>query len=136
MATSSETGAEVFSANTFGAGNDFTGSCSGEYAPDVAFEWTAPAAGRFVIETFGSRYDSSLYVLDGGCGGDMELGCNDDILDDTDPLWEYVPGYQGGLILELTMGQTILVVLDGYDGAAGEGVVAIYPESDLTDDGS
>ena len=42
-----------------------------------------------------------------------------DNAEETDPLWEYVPGYQGGLILDLTMGQTILVVLDGYDGAGG-----------------
>lgn len=133
-AMSGETGAEVFTANTFGAGNDFTGSCGGDYAPDVTFEWTAPAAGRFVIETFASRYDTSLYVLDGGCGGDMELGCNDDVVE-TDALWDYVPGYQAGLVVELTMGQTILVVLDGYDGAAGAGVVAIYPESELAGSG-
>lgn len=136
VGTPDGSGEAVFVTDTFGRGNEFTGSCSGEYAPDVTFEWTAPATGRFVFETFASRYDTSLYVLEGGCGGTMELGCSDDILDEEDPLWVYAPGYQAGLILDVTMGTTYLVVLDGYDGAAGQGTVAIYPESVLGADGS
>ena len=134
-ATGSMTGLGVFTADTFEAGDDRMGSCGGEGAPDVTFVWEAPADGEYVIESFASRYDTVLYVLDGGCEGTMELACNDDIEMESDPLWTSAPGYQGGVIVTLVMGQTIAIVLDGYSGAAGSGSISIYESSELGDEG-
>ena len=54
------------------------GSCGGAAAPEATFAWTAPAAGRYTIDTFDSGFDTVLYVLDGATCGGAELGCNDD----------------------------------------------------------
>ena len=134
-AMSSMTGAGVFSADTFEAGDSRMGSCGGEGAPDVTFVWEAPADGEYVIESFSSRFDTVLYVVDGGCEGTMELACSDDIEEETDPLRTSAPGYQGGVILTLTAGQSIGIVLDGYTGAAGSGAVSIYESSELGSEG-
>ena len=49
----------------------------GSFAPEAIYQWTAPAAGAYTIDTFGSTFDTLLYVRDAGCWG-TELACNDD----------------------------------------------------------
>lgn len=95
------------STGTVGAtGASFFASCalSGR---DVLFTWTAPATGRYRLDSEGSDYDTVLSVLDGRCAGD-ELACNDDAI-----------GYQSVVEVELIAGQQVTIVLAGYNGASG-----------------
>lgn len=101
----------IATGSTMGAGADLTSTCGGENAPDVAFEWTAPSAGTWTFDTYGSDFDTVLYALT-SCGGE-ELACNDDGPE----------GFQSELTLELTAGQTIVLVVDGFDTDAGNFVL-------------
>jgi len=120
---SSMLGESIFMGDTFLAGDDVTPSCivEGEpmtVAPDRSFQWTAPAAGDYVIDTVGSRYDTALVVRD-GCGAmAMEVACNDDI--DT-------PGrnYRSRVMVTATEGQVFIITVDGYSASWGSFVVNI-----------
>ena len=58
-----------------GAGADTQGSCAPTTsAPDLSFQWTAPATGTYAFDTRGSTYDTVLYAHLGCMGAD--LGCN------------------------------------------------------------
>src|SRR5262249_54016419 len=68
------------SGNTLGAPNLVGGaSCGGGggSAPDATFLYTAPIAGSYTMDTFGSGFDTVLYVRNATCSG-TELACNDD----------------------------------------------------------
>src|SRR5262249_10235918 len=68
------------SGSTAGAANLVGGaSCGngGSTAPDATYRYTAPAAGTYVIDTFGSAFDTLLYVRADTCAG-TQLACNDD----------------------------------------------------------
>lgn len=88
-----------------GNGDAQAGSCGGAGAPDVVVEWVAPAAGRYRVATFGSTYDTVLYARD-TCDG-AELACNDD-----------AGGQQSAVDLDLAADQSVVIVLDGFDGDA------------------
>lgn len=118
------------SGTTAGGGADDTvvGSCGGLGANDDTYTFTAPADGSYVIDTFGSDYDTLLYVYDGsGCAG-MELGCNDDALGATNGT--------SGLILDLVQDQVITIAVDGSN-ADGNYTVnvdvlgGVCPDTDL-----
>jgi hypothetical protein len=99
------------SGTTAGGTNSVEGaSCGdgGDGAPDVTYQWMAPAAGSYVIDTSGSSYDTVLYVRDGSCSG-TELACNDDT----------GGTLQSQVTVNLAASQTILIVVDGYAGASG-----------------
>jgi hypothetical protein len=87
-------------------------SCAdgGDNAPDAVFLYTAPFAGDFAIDTIGSGYDTQLAVRVLSCTG-PELACNDDI----DP----PTNNQSALSLALSLGETILIAVDGFDSAGG-----------------
>jgi hypothetical protein len=79
--------------------------CPGGAGGDLAFTFTAPANGTYTFNTNTSSYDTVLYVIDGdSCTGTNHLGCDDDGGDGTQSL----------LSVNLTAGQTVLVVVDGY----------------------
>ena len=84
------------------------GSCAGSGA-EVYFEFTAPSAGRYTIDTAGSTFDTVLYALDMSCTG-AELDCNDDspLAFDTTSI----------LTLSLRAMQTIIIVLDGCSSSS------------------
>ncbi|WP_437726916.1 MXAN_6577-like cysteine-rich protein [Sorangium sp. So ce861] len=82
-------------------------SCGGSDAPDVAYSFTAPEAGTYTIDTFGSEFDTVLAVFDGSCGGE-ELACSDDV--EIDEWFEPV----SELEVPLEAGQTVVIVVDGY----------------------
>jgi hypothetical protein len=84
-----------------GVGQDI-GGCGGD-GNDVSFTWTAPSDGNFVFDTFGSMYDTVLYVRDGGCGG-AELDCNDEF-----------ENTQSQVSIDLTAGQSVYIVVDAFD---------------------
>ena len=95
--------------STVGQASEFGSGCGGNGAPEMAFELTAPIDGFYVFDTFGSSYDTVLYVLDGSCSGPV-LACNDD--DD-----QQAPDSQ--VSVALTAGQVVTVAADGFGLAGG-----------------
>jgi hypothetical protein len=99
--------------STRGRGNDFSGSCvaaNTNGGEDVTLQWTAPRTGRFFFSTVSTSYNTVLYALDGGCAG-RELACNDDRESARQILWSWFE-------LSVSAGQTVLLVVDGYDRQA------------------
>jgi hypothetical protein len=92
---------------------------AGAGTPDVALEWTAPAAGEYVISTRGSQIDTVLHVLAAGCEPASELACDDD----DSPLTT------SELTITLEAGQTVVIVVSAYDAAddAGPFTLHIHP---------
>lgn len=91
---------------TVGAGNDFTATTCPKNGTgkDYAYEFTAPATGRYLVDTTGTLFNDVLYALD-GCGG-AEIACSNDF--DV-----AVPGAES-LLLDLTAGQVAVVVVDSF----------------------
>jgi hypothetical protein len=82
---------------------------------EVTFRWTAPSQGVWRFDTFGTTYDSVIYVIDhgeAGCDG-TQLVCSDDRL--SGPL-------AGCTATTLAAGQTVIIVLDAW----GVGVMGTY----------
>lgn len=97
-----------YSGSNLGQSDANLGSCTeGVNGDEYLVTWTAPDAGTYFIDTIGSDIDTVLYVLD-QCSG-TELACADDI--STDVL-------QSSLSLDLSAGETILIVVDGFNGDA------------------
>jgi len=99
------------SAATLGHPNRINPSCAPSTASEVVYQWTAPTAGLFQIDTIGSTFDTVLHVHDGAsCFGPPLLGaCNDD-----------GGGNRSSLVtVSLRQGQTILIVVDGYGSRSG-----------------
>ncbi|MCX4245515.1 hypothetical protein [Paraliomyxa miuraensis] len=107
----STTGAAVTSGNTGGDDNDLDGSCGGAGGNDRVITFTAPVAGTYTFDTFGSGYDTKLSLFS-NCT--TEISCNDDAV-----------GLQSQLQLDMAAGQTVLVVVDGFNGATGAWVLNI-----------
>ena len=85
-------------------------SCGSGGAGEVTYSFTAPAAGTYVVDTFGSSLDTVLSVLDGSCSGAV-LACNDNA----------AGSEQSRMTLELAEGQTIVLLVDGSAaGASGD----------------
>jgi hypothetical protein len=121
--TSTDLGEAVFEGNTIGAGDDLnSASCGGDGgAPDRALLWTAPASGNFQIDTYGSSFDTVLYVLP-SCDA-PPIVCNDD-------------GPSGLLQSEVSLfvelNQQVIIVVDGFDSySAGDFVVNISQQASL-----
>ncbi len=122
-------GFPVFAASTLAAGNEQAGSCGGQGGADLALTWTAPADGRYFIDTLWGSYDTVLYVLD-GCEGE-ELACNDDS--------ETPRALQSSVEVDVEAGDELLIVVDGYEivGAesGGDFVINITPVELPSEDG-
>jgi hypothetical protein len=102
-------GNSVDMGTTVGAGHDLTGSCAPGRAPDIALSWTAPRSGRYRFDTAGSTFNTALYLQAGTCGG-RELICNDNV-SATNPT--------SRVVRNLTAGTTVVIVIDGVFGSAG-----------------
>ena len=127
---SSATGDAVFVGTTVNAGDESSGSCGrnlGEGTPDRVFEWSAPAAGTYVIDTRTSRFDTALYVLD-ACSGGSELACNDDGGPTDAAKYSRVE-------VTLTDGETVFIVVDGFGSNAGDFQVNIHEAAPPMDGG-
>jgi RHS repeat-associated protein len=95
--------------DTTGEGDDFQPTACGLAggAPDVSYAFTAPAAADYQFSLQGSSYDTVLYLLGGSCSG-QEIDCNDDYLNS-----------QSYITRTLTAGETVIIVVDGYDSEGG-----------------
>lgn len=78
-------------------------------SPDATFLFTAPSDGVFRIDTFGSEFDTVLHLRDATCDG-SEILC----VDDVPPLLE------SALTVQLFDGQSIVIVVDGFNDAQGQ----------------
>jgi hypothetical protein len=103
---------------TVGASDDFTPSCGRGQGEDVAIRWTAPAAGTYLVDTMGSSIDTILAVFS-DCDG-PEIGCDDDIALNDGGL-----DFDSALPVTLEQDESILIVVDGTNNAAGEVVVHV-----------
>jgi subtilisin-like proprotein convertase family protein len=102
---------------TVGYTNDYAGSCSiNGTSGDVVYSYTPTTTVVVTISLLGTSFDSRLYVTDGCPDVGVEVGCNDD---------------NGGTLqsclenLTLAAGQTYYIVVDGYNGAAGDYTIHI-----------
>jgi len=77
-------------------------------APEVVYRWTAPASGTYVVDSAGSQFDTILVVRDGDCNG-RELACDDD----------GGSGVTSRLTVTLSAGQTIAIIVDGFENGSG-----------------
>lgn len=99
-------GNDVAMGSTVGQGNDFTPGCVMSNAPDVQYVWTALVAGTYTFDTVGSSFDTVLYVRE-DCVG-PELACNDDTV-----------MTQSEITVDLAAGQSVMIVVDGWNNASG-----------------
>lgn len=86
---------------------------------DYVISWSPPAAGQYIIDTFGSDIDTVLSVVPPECGSSSTV-CNDDCND-----------LQSGLVYEASEGETVYVVVEGYGGRRGSFVLNITESSEL-----
>jgi lysophospholipid acyltransferase (LPLAT)-like uncharacterized protein len=102
---------------TVGADAALMSSCTSmtTFGPEVVYGFTAPLSGAYSIDTFGSGFDTFLYVLDGGCSGGR-LDCNNDT----------GARAESALSVRLSAGQTVAIVVDGYNGDVGDYVLNIH----------
>ncbi len=111
-----DVGESVVSGTTLEQTYAHAGTCGGEGARDVSIQWTAPETGTWIFDATDADFDAVLYALN-GCGGG-EIACD-----------------AGGLLeLDLEGGDAVVVVVDGFDGAAGEFDLAVY-RSETCDNG-
>ncbi|WP_437976335.1 MXAN_6577-like cysteine-rich protein [Sorangium sp. So ce295] len=94
--------------NTEHSGDAIRPTCGAADSPDASYMFTAPAAGKYVFDTFGSGFNTILELHDGACDGDV-LTCSDDAGE----------GSQSRATVELRAGQTVVAVIDGFEGARG-----------------
>jgi hypothetical protein len=92
---------------TVGEDNAHAASCGGLASNDVSYTWTAPFEATFSFDTFGSAFDTVVYVLDGNCTG-PEIACSNDTL----------AGTTSSTIAHLAAGEDAVIVVDG-NGAEG-----------------
>jgi subtilisin family serine protease len=84
----------------------------------IWYRWTAPATGRWTLDTFGSRFDTTLAVYTGTTLPTLtELVANDDAQ---------------GLVtsqvsFDATNGATYAIAVDGYDGDSGDLILRLLP---------
>ncbi|MEM7605139.1 MAG: hypothetical protein AAF411_07250 [Myxococcota bacterium] len=107
--------AAVFTGSSVGLGNQFADPGCHSEGPQATHVWTAPTAGTYVFDTVGSDFDTMLALYE-TCDADEELDCNDDGVADT--LFSRVER-------ELAEGESVVVVVEGFSGAAGNYVVNV-----------
>ncbi len=114
-----------FTGSTAGGTNSTRTPCGGGDGNDVLFQFTAPEAGRYDITTAGSSFDTILAVRRGGCRG-MDIVCNDDVGGDV---------RTSAVTVELEACESVLIVVDGWGGQAGEVQVHVTSREHACDDG-
>lgn len=89
----------------------FTPSCrAASGTADMVLGWLVPQTDTYVFDTLGSETDTVLAIYSDLCGY-TEFACNDD---------DAVTSKQSRIAIELSGGQFVTVVVDGWQGAAGK----------------
>jgi hypothetical protein len=108
---------------TAGYNHDYDEVCpySGSLSPDVVYCWTADFSGLVDIHTCESAYDTKLYVYENVYTPGSYYACNDDNSNCPGPAFrswiEMMP---------VTMGNTYLIVVDGYGSDFGSYLFNMY----------
>lgn len=103
-------GNPVASNSTSGLVNEHQPTCAPSSAPDLAYAWTAPSSGTYTFSTVSSlatTFDTILQIRDFNTGA--SLGCNDDS----------GGTFQSTVSVNLSIGQAIRIVVDGYNTSNG-----------------
>ncbi|MBX7078276.1 MAG: hypothetical protein K1X88_03745 [Nannocystaceae bacterium] len=111
-----EIGTPAAMGNTVMEDDDLDGSCGSFGGNDLVIEFTAPEDAIYAFDSLGSDFDTEI-ALFADCAGTEELACNDDAFGTL----------QSGVTLEMSAGQVVLVMIDGFSGATGDAVLNIYP---------
>jgi hypothetical protein len=107
---------QAVAGSTSGLTDVFTPSCGYSYStPDVAYAFTAPAAGTYTFDTVGSSFGTVLEIRNGTCAG-PKLGCASD---------SSYSGAGATVSVSLTAGQQVTVIVDGYSSYSGSYVLHI-----------
>lgn len=112
----SATGPAVASGNTDLEDDDLPQSCAAGGGADHVIAFAAAVAGDYVFDTNGSMYDTALVAFD-TCDPGSEIACDDDS----------GMGLQSEITVSMAVGQSILVVVDGWNGNTGNWVLNIDP---------
>jgi len=92
-------------ASSFG---DPVPSCVDGLGHGVWYQFTAPVAGRLVVDTSGSDFDTGLAIYNGPCDSLTEVACNDDS-----------GGVTSLINIPTAAGMTYLILAGGYGSDAG-----------------
>ena len=82
--------------------------CVTDFGNGVWYQFTPPAGGLMIVDTFGSDFDTGLAVYTGSCGSLTEAACNDD----TD-------GVTSQITLPVAAGVTYYILAGGYSAHVG-----------------
>lgn len=82
--------------------------CAPTWGRDRTFRWTAPASGTYFFDTVGSNFDTVLHARSDSCNG-PSIACDDDSGGDL----------KSAFALSLQQGESIVLVVDGFEGDAG-----------------
>jgi len=99
-----------------------TPTCSPSAATEVSYAFSAPRDGYYRFDTFGSEYDTILYVVEGSACNGQELACNDDDPKGSD--------FTSAIDMPLFEGQVVQVVVDGYDMSDGPFVLNVHTQAE------
>lgn len=106
-----------FTGSTECAGDDYSGSCGGSYGREIVFTFTLTNPQDVFITTYGSSFDTVLYIREGVCDTGSDIYCNDDEKGTTQSELK---------LLNLAPG-TYYLFLDGYFSSDyGDYVLNIY----------
>jgi hypothetical protein len=100
--------AGTFSGTTFALDDDYgpdtsVSGCAGGQGPDAVFFGTVPRESWVRIDSYGSAFDTVLYVRQGDCDAGAQVACNDD----TD-------GLQSEIVFVAEPGTVYYLFVDGY----------------------
>jgi len=90
---------------------------------DLVVFFVAPKAGEYRFSTTGSDFDTVLHARADDCTGAV-LDCNDDAVEKA-----------SAIKLDLEAGQTIVLVVDGFNRETGQVVLRVEGQEDICDDG-
>ncbi|EDM79198.1 putative lipoprotein [Plesiocystis pacifica SIR-1] len=96
---------KIVQGDTTGLEDHFDSACGGAGAPEKLYRFVAPGPGVYSFDTFGSSFDTVLYVWElDACGEAAPFQCNDDA------------GFDTGskLLLDLEGGQKVVIGVDGF----------------------
>jgi hypothetical protein len=105
---------------TIGAANNFTSfsPCGPSTAPDKIYRFIPANTGNYTFDTFGSDFDTQLYIRSGGaCPGTTALVCNDDF-----------GGSQSKVSWWMNAGTAYYIIVDGFQNYSGNFVLHLTIE--------
>ena len=120
----SSMGMNVAMGSNIGMLDDSQGECTmGTAGEDVNYWWTAPVDATYTFQTANSNYDTVVYLKE-DCLTD-QWACNDDA--------DFDNGDTSSMLeVDLTAGDSVTVVIDGYDEfAQGDYMLDIYLSSEI-----